>query len=166
MGRDFLLPALLALLAGCATRPQDRLPPTPAAFPADALITQRGVLSARGREFPLNGYLASSATGGRRLIVTENFGGVLADVLVKPDGAVTVLRSSRAIKPDWIRRHLAADLRCVFGPSPAADCPVRMPGTNHFIIERRWYKLDLRIVEIRPGPQPPELFDPSKATEP
>jgi hypothetical protein len=38
------------------------------------------VLTVLGRQFTLNGYLANSATNGQRLIITENFGGVLADV--------------------------------------------------------------------------------------
>ena len=39
------------------------LPPSPQLFPADALITQRAVLTVRGRQFTLNGYVARSATG-------------------------------------------------------------------------------------------------------
>ena len=165
--RRFLLPLLLAaLLCGCATMPKPTLPSPAAAFPADALITQRGVLTVRGRQFTLNGYLARSATGGQRLIVTENFGNVLADVLVKPDGAVQVMRSSRAFKAEWIRRYMAADLQCVFGGAPGGDCPGKALGPGHFLIERRGYQLELRIVETKPGPQPPELFDATKAEKP
>jgi hypothetical protein len=158
--------ALLLLLASCATAPQSQLPRPATPFPADAFITQRGVLTVRGRQFTLNGYLAMSATGGKRLVITENFGSVLADVLVKPDGEVHVMRSSRAFKPAWIRRYLAADLECIFGASQKPDCPGQMLSTNHFLIERRWYKLDLQILEIKPGPQSSEMFDESKAGKP
>ncbi len=156
-----LLLILLALLTGCATAPKSLLPrATP---PTDALITQRGVLKVLGRQFTLNGYVALSATGGRRLIVTENFGSVLADVLVKPDGSVHVMRSSRAFKPEWIRKYLAADLECLFGPGPRENCPGEQIGPDHYRITRRWYSLELRTVETKPGPQSAEMFDASKA---
>lgn len=157
---------LLALLSGCATTPRSQIPPSPDSIPTDAMITQRGVLTVLGRQFTLNGYLSLSATGGKRLIVTENFGGVLADVLIKPDGSVRVMRSSRAFKPEWIRRYVAADVECLFGRGAKNDCPGRRLSPTHFLIERRWYKLDLQIVETRPGPQPATMFNESKAEQP
>jgi len=166
MFRKLLLPLLLALVAGCATPPGNMIPQPASSFPADALVTQRGVLTVRGRQFTLNGYLATSATGGQRLIVTENFGNVLADVLVKRDGTVFVIRSGRAFKREWVRRFVAADLQCIFGESPRMDCPGRQLSETHFVIERRRYKLDLQIVETKPGPQPAELFDESRKLTP
>lgn len=157
---------LLTLAAGCATPPRTILPRAPQSFPVDALITQRGVLTVLGRQFTLNGYLATSATGAKRLIVTENFGSVLADVFVKPDGSVRVMRSSRAFKPAWIRDYIATDLQCIFGDAPRADCPGQMLSPTHFMIQRRWYKLDLHIVETKPGPQPAAMFDEAKAEKP
>lgn len=166
MGRKTFFALLLALLAGCATPPHSTLPREPQSFPTDALITQRGVLTVLGRQFTLNGYLATNATGAKRLIVTENFGSVLADVLVKPDGSVRVMRSSRAFKPAWIRDYIATDLQCIFGDAPRANCPGQMLSPTHFQIQRRWYKLDLQIVETKPGPQPAETFDEAKAEQP
>jgi hypothetical protein len=166
MFRKLLLPLLLALVAGCATTPRSTIPHTENFLPVDALVTQRGVLTVLGRQFTLNGYLATSASGGQRLIVTENFGNVLADVLVKCDGTVFVMRSSRAIKAEWIRRFVAADLQCVFGDAPRMDCPGQQLSPTHFVIERRRYKLDLQIVETKSGPQPAELFDETHKTTP
>jgi hypothetical protein len=157
---------LLVLLVGCATIPRSQIQRPANTFPADALITQRGVLTVLGRQYTLNGYLASSSTNGKRLIITENFGSVLADVLVKPDGTVHVMRSSRAFKLKWIRRYIAADVECIFGTAPKPDCPEQMLSPSHFLIERRWYKLDLQIVETKPGPQSSDLFDESKAEKP
>ena len=154
------------LLTGCATAWRTQIQRTPNSFPADALITQRGVLTVLGRQFTLNGYLASSSTNGQRLIVTENFGGVLADVLVKPDGKAYVMRSSRVFKPKWIERYIAADVQCLFGNSQQTDCPGQMIASNHFLIERRRYKLELHIVETKPGVQPPEMFNTTKAEKP
>jgi hypothetical protein len=156
----------LVMAVGCATPPP---PPASAprprpSIPADGLVTQRAVLTARGRQFALNGYLALSAAGGKRLIVTQSFGQVLADVLIKPNGSVRVVRSSPMLRPEWIRRYVAADLECLFGDAPGTPCPVRALSTNHFLIERRWYKLDLQIVETKPGPQTPELFDETRPT--
>ena len=156
----------LVLLTGCASTPRAQIQRAPNSFPADALIIQRGVLTVLGRQFTLNGYLASSSTNGQRLVVTENFGRVLADVLVKPDGKTYVMRSSRAFKHKWIERFIAADMRCLFGNSQQTDCPGQMLGSNHFLIERRWYKLDLHILETKPGVQPPEMFDTTKAEKP
>ncbi|MFO1487269.1 MAG: hypothetical protein U1F65_02215 [Verrucomicrobiota bacterium] len=149
--------------AGCASRPRAQIP-VPADFkPDDALITQRGVLTVLGRQFTLNGYLASSSTHGQRLVITENFGNVLADVLIKPDGQAYVMRSSRAFKPRWIHDYIAADVRCLFGGGMEGNCPGRLISTNHFVVERRWYTLDLQIIDRKPGPQRAEMFDASKA---
>ena len=156
---------LVWVAAGCASPPPDGGPRPPGPAPAEGLVTQRAVLTLRGRQFALNGYLAQSATAGRRLIITETFGPVLADVLVKPDGTVRVLRSSRLLRPAWIGRYVAADMQCIFG-APDAASPARQLSASHFVIERRWYKLDLQIVETKPGPQPPELFDPARPEQP
>ena len=120
---------------------------------------QRVLFTARGRQFALNGYLALSETGGKRLIVTETFGNVMADLLVKPDGTVVVLRSSRMFPEKYIRRLMAADVQCIFGGTPALDCPVTMLDTNRFLLDRGHYKLDLRIVETKVGMQPAQMFD-------
>jgi hypothetical protein len=151
---------LLLLAAGCVTTPPPgNLPRVVNSFPPNALMIQRAVLTVHGRQFTLNGYLALSRTGGKRLIVTENFGLVLADVLMKPNGDVYVMRSSRTFRTEWIRRYVAADLNCIFGSAPNADCPGRVLNSTHFVIERRRYTLDLQIVETKPSPQPPEMFD-------
>jgi len=152
--------AIFFLMSGCATKlPEQTQFFRPAnLFPANAFITQRALFTARGRQFPLNGYLAMSATGGKRLVVTETFGGVMADVLVKPDGKVFVLQSSRLFPEKYIRRLMVPDLECIFGSAPAANCPVEMLATNHFVIDRGGYSLDLRILEIKSGAQPAELF--------
>ena len=160
-----LLPSVLILAAGCAAAPpvQSHFSRPANLFPADGFITQRAVLSMHGRQFPLNGYLAMSETGGKRLVITENFGHVLADVLVKPDGKVFVMQSSPAFSTTDIRLGVAADLQCVFGDATNRDCPVEMLNANHFIVKRRGYLLDLRIVEVKPGAQSASLFDESKA---
>ncbi|MGC3961199.1 MAG: hypothetical protein QM813_25705 [Verrucomicrobiota bacterium] len=157
----------LMLATGCATAPRPQLQSPANTFPADALITQRGVLTVfGGKQFTLNGYLARSATNGQRLVLTENFGTVLADVLVTPDGKAHVMKSSRAFKPKWIERYVAADVRCLFDPAPANDCPGQLLGANHFLLQRRWYKLDVQIVNIQPGIQPAALFDTTAAEKP
>jgi len=158
---------LLLLAGGCVTTPPPgNLPRVANSFPADALIIQRAVLTVHGRQFTLNGYLALSKVGGKRLIVTENFGAVLADVLVKPDGKIFVMRSSQLFRPEWIRNYVVADLECIFGGAPEAGCPGTMISPTHFVIERRGYTLDLQIVETKPGPQSPELFDAAKKEMP
>jgi hypothetical protein len=164
MRRNFFVLLLAWVAAGCVAPPPPPFnsPQLMGSIPTDALVTQRAVLTARGRQFALNGYLAQSATRGRRLIITEMFGQVMADVLVKPDGSVHVMRSSRIFRPSWIERYVAADMQCVFGGAPNAACPVRRLSATHFVIERRWYKLDLQIVDTKPGLQRPELFDEKK----
>jgi hypothetical protein len=154
---------LWLLAAGCATAPSPENPPRAAnRFPADALMIQRVVLTVHGRQFTLNGYLALSKTGGKRLIVTENFGAVLADVLVKPDGKIFVMRSSQLFRPEWIQNYVVTDLECIFGDAPEMNCPGKMLCPTHFVMEHRGYTLDLQIVETKPGAQPPELFDETK----
>jgi hypothetical protein len=163
MRRNWFPLLVLVLASGCATSSSPPVVPhTARSFPVDAFVTQRAVLTARGRQFTLNGYLALSATGGKRLVVMENFSSVLADVLVKPDGTVHVMRSSPVFRPQWIERYVAADMQCIFGD---AACPVKALSATHFVIERFWYKLDLQIVETKPGSQPADLFDETHKTE-
>jgi hypothetical protein len=159
------LPLLLIFAAGCATSPHPENHSTQPAnlFPANGFITQRAVFNARGAQFAFNGYLALSESGGRRLVVTESFGHVIADVLVKPDGKIFVMQSSRIFPPDYIRYGVAKDLECVFGNGTNQNCPVQMLNANHFIVKRNFYSLDLRIVEVKTGVQPADLFDESKA---
>jgi hypothetical protein len=157
--KSALLWLFLMLAAGCAAPRPGTVTGTLPTFPPDALITQRATLTARGRQFTLNGYVARSERGGLRLIVTDNFGNVLADLLVPPDGAATVIRSSGVLRPEWISNYMASDLKCVFGAAPDPGCVLAVPAPDHLTIERRWYRLDLRTVEIKPGPQPAHLFE-------
>jgi hypothetical protein len=153
-------------MCGCAASPYHLPARIPGQFPDEGLVTQRAVLTALGRQFSLNGYLSRSVAGGQRLVITENFGGVLADVLVKPDGTIHVMRSSRAFTPPRIRRFVAADLQCIFGNAPLADCPGQRLSETHFVIERAWYRLDVQIVDSKTGPQPPEMFDETRKANP
>jgi hypothetical protein len=158
---------LLLLAAGCATEPPTgNFSRGANSFPPDALLIQRALLTVHGRQFTLNGYLSLSKNGGRRLIVTENFGAVLADVLVKPDGKIFVMRSSRLFRPEWIERFVVADLECIFGYAPGKKCAGKMLSPTHFLLENQGYSLDLQIVETKTGPQPPELFDETKRGSP
>jgi hypothetical protein len=132
------------------------------AFPANALITQRAVLTIRRRQFALNGYLARSEVGGERLILTDPLGQVLADLLVKPSGVVYVMRSSHVFRPAWIVRYIAADLKCLLGTTPVSACGIKALSSTEFLLERRSYSLQVRVVETKLGPQPPELFDETR----
>lgn len=155
-----LLPVLLLSLAGCVSAPKSAHYTQPIGlFPAEGMVVQRALFTAHGRQFALNGYLALSPAGGQRLIVTETFGNVMADVLVKPDGKVFVMRSSRLFPERYIRKLMVADMQCVAGASSALDCPVTMLETNHLVIDRGGYKVDLKILETKPGPQPANLFE-------
>jgi hypothetical protein len=159
----FLLPLILLFAVGCASVPKNAAPRPANLFPADAFQTQRAVLTAFGKQFTFNGYLALSSTGGKRLVIMENFGNVLADVLVKPDGKVFVMRANKIFTTKRIRQFVAADLETIFGDQQTTKWPVQTLGENHFLLQRRWYSLDLRIVETRLGPQPSTLFDEAKA---
>ena len=155
------LAVLLVVLsvAGCGTTAKSISRRPDNLVPANALVTQRGVLTARGKQFTLNGYLSMSETGGMRLIVLENFGNVLADVLVQYDGTVHVMRSSPAFRPAWIEHYMAADLKCLFGRNPEPGCPSQVLSPTHFTVKRFWYSLDLHTVEVKPGMQPQAMFE-------
>lgn len=157
MRRSLLLIALLS--AGCATT----RPPSAADLPDEGFITHRAVLNAPGRQFTFNGYLSTSTTGGRRLVIAENFGGTLADVLVKPDGKIYVMKSSAAFPAERIRKFVARDLECVFG---GAEGRISSPEKNHLVLQRIGYSLDIRLLEIRRGPQDAKLFDAAAAEQP
>jgi hypothetical protein len=159
MRLNLFLPLLAACLAGCAT-----LPPRPVALrvTTDALLTQRGVLTIHGRQFPLNGYLALSQTSGMRLIMTAAFGQVLADVLIKPDGTVYLMRPNPVLRRAWIERFVARDLECLFGHRPGL-CPAQATDANHFVVNDRGYTLELQTVDTKAGLQLATLFDETKA---
>src|ERR1700744_511696 len=96
------------LFTGCPSAPVSQKAFTRPAgmFPAEGMVVQRALFTVYGRQLWLNGYLAFSPTGGRRMIITETFGNVMADVLVKPDGTVFVMRSSCMFPEKYIRRLL------------------------------------------------------------
>lgn len=100
-----------------------------------------------------------------RLVVSENFGQQLADVLVKPDGTVRVMKAGPMLKTKWIEKYVAADLKCLFGKT-VKPCPVTIITPDHFLLKRRWYQLDLRIVQTNPGAQPAALFEEKVAPGP
>ncbi len=160
----FLLPLLLLLLgAGCSTVQKnagERLANLP---PADGFQTHRAILTAGGKQYLFNGYLATSRTGGRRLLITENFGMMLADVLIKPDGKIYVMQANKIFTPRRIRRFVAADLETLFNNRICESTPVKFPGPGHLFLKRIFYTLDLRIVETKTGAQPVEMFDETKA---
>jgi hypothetical protein len=166
MLRNLFFLLLLLLAAGCVTTSPQNFSRPANLFPPDALMIQRALLTVHGRQFTLNGYLALSKIGGKRLIVTENFSAVLADVLVKPDGKIYVMRSSQLFRPDWIQRYIVADMECIFGDAPRANCAAKMLSPTHFVLEHRAYNLDLQIVETKSGPQSPDLFDGTKRGSP
>ncbi len=158
---------VMLLGAGCATAPlADNSWRAQRHFAPDGFMTHRAILTARGKQYPINGWLAMSKTGGMRLVVTEHFGTALADVLVKPDGSVHLMSKNSRLKPSWIRKYLAEDLKCLFGPDDmlVQSCPVKVISPDHYVIKRFWYELDLRIVENHPGPQPAGLFEDNSPT--
>jgi hypothetical protein len=154
--------SLVIFVSGCATAPVAKMAaPAVREIPSEAFMTHRVIMNARGREFALTGYLALSQSRGMRLIVSESFGQQLGDVLIKPDGSVHVMKAGPMLKKQWIEKYLAADLKCLFGHTSEL-CPVTVVSPTHFVLTRRWYKLDLRIVETRPGRQPDALFEDAK----
>lgn len=153
----------MLFLAGCAT---NKLAGPERHFPPNAFMTHRAIFTARGKQFALTGYLVLSETQGKRLIISQSLGQTMADLLVKPDGTVQVMQASPAFKKEWIRRYVAADLECIFGEHPKKHCSVQVLGPDHFFVKHFFYKLDLRIVETRPGPQPPSLFEPGEPKKP
>jgi hypothetical protein len=171
---------LLALLAvalwaaGCAgpepkkpnASPPPGLPPRIGQlFPPNAVITQRGVLTVRDRQFTMMGYIARSETNGLRLLMTETFGGVLADVMIEPDGKVIVVQAKPPFRPAWAEKYVAADLRCVFGRASIEDCPGWVLSPTHFVIKRPRYTLDLQTVEVKTNVPPSSVFDPNVAKQ-
>jgi hypothetical protein len=157
-----VLAGMLMSICGCAGGAQKAAVNPAGIFPAEAFVTQRAVFSAGTKQYPLNGYLALSATRGKRLIVTGPFDAVMADVLVKPDGTISVLQTSRMFSARSVRYGVASDLQNIFGGTPLLPAPVLTPGTNHFIINHGRYVLDLRVVEIKAGAQPDAMFDETK----
>ncbi len=161
--RFFFAALLLLLGAGCATMQQDTAERLKNLPPADGFQTHRAVFTALGKQYTFNGYLATSSTGGKRLLITENFGMVFADVLVKPDGKIYVMQANKIFTPRRIRKFIAADLAALFDPRLGKSTPVNCIGPGHLFLKRSFYSLDLRIVQTKPGAQAAEMFDETKA---
>ncbi len=162
MRRNLLLLSLVLMLAGgCASTPPSHFTRPDSAFPAEGLIVQRVLLTIHGRQFALNAYLAQNPANGKRLVIAETFGAVMADVLIKPDGTAVIMKSSRLFPEKYIRKLVVPDVECVFGSKPEENCPVSMLDTNHFIMKHGPLTVDLRIVETKPGAQPASLFNES-----
>ena len=159
----FLLPLLLLLGVGCATMQKDTAERLQNLPPADGFQTHRAVFTALGKQYTFNGYLATSSTGGKRLLVTENFGMVFADVLIKPDEKIYVMQSNKIFTPRRIRKYVAEDLKALFNPRICESTPVKYIGPGHLFLKRSFYSLDLRIVQTKPGAQPDSMFDETKA---
>ena len=165
MRRSILfLPLFLLLVAGCThTERGGNIQSARYVPPADVFQTHRAIFTVLGKQYSFNGYLALSRTGGKRLLVTENFGMVFADVLIKPDGKIYVFQSNKIFTPRRIKKYVAADLEALFGNHPSEKTPVKLVSPDHLILKRSFYSLDLRIVQTKPGAQPDSMFDETKA---
>jgi hypothetical protein len=159
----FLLPLLLLLGAGCTTAQKDAAERIANLPPTDGFQTHRAVFTALGKQYTFNGYLATSRTGGKRLLITENFGMVFADVLIKPDGKIYVMQANKIFTPRRIQRYVARDLETLFDNHICQSTPVKVLGPGHLFLKRSFYSLDLRIVATKTGEQPAEMFDETKA---
>ncbi len=157
MRRNFVLVIVVAtLISGCSTTP--KFSSAARNFPDEGLITYRSVLSVFGKQFTVTGYVSRSEARGLRVIVTAGMGGVLGDAIVHRDGSVQIMRVSEGFPEKRFRQYLE-DILCLFGFSNE-DCSARVLGENHFLIKHPFYKQDLQVVEIKPGVQAENLFQP------
>ena len=162
-GRLIVLGVVILLAAGCATVQKDSSERIANLAPADGFQTHRAIFTALGKQYTFNGYLATSHTGGQRLLITENFGMVFADVLIKPDGKIYVMQANKIFTPRRIRKYVARDLVALFSNRIVEPTPVKQLGSGHLLLKRSFYSLDLRIVQTKPGAQPDSMFDETKA---
>ena len=126
MRRNFIFLSLLLLLAaGCAMVQKDSSERIANLAPADGFQTHRAIFTALGKQYTFNGYLATSHTGGQRLLITENFGMVFADVLIKPDGKIYVMQANKIFTPRRIRKYVAADVQALFDSRLRESTPVK-----------------------------------------
>src|SRR5689334_1707132 len=122
----------LLFVTGCATTKSRSTSAAELQFPPNAFMTHRAIFTARGKQYALTGYLVLSESQGKRLIISQQLGQTMADLLVKPDGTVHVMQSTPAFKPEWVRKYVAADLECIFGKHPHKKCPLQVLDPNHF----------------------------------
>ena len=163
VGRLIVLGGVILLAAGCATVQKDSSERIANLPPADGFQTHRAIFTALGKQYTFNGYLATSHTGGQRLLITENFGMVFADVLIKPDGKIYVMQANKIFTPRRIRKYVARDLEALFSNRICEPTPVKQLGPGHLFLKRSFYSLDLRIVQTKTGAQPDSMFDETKA---
>jgi len=135
--RFFVGAVLLAAAAsGCASAPY--VPGTPlenpalarelrrsleATYPPGFRAVHRALLSVRGREFTLMGYVLVRRPGDVRLLASGDMAGAAFEVVRRSDGSRSILRAAPGFRASWIREGAARDAAAIYcvRPSPGAS---------------------------------------------
>jgi hypothetical protein len=118
---QFVLALLLLSISGCATSNIDKpvassaAQPLPWFLPDNVNMNHRALVTIHGRQFAWNGSLTGNTNDGLRLVITDTIG-LVADLKLDRNGAVTVGRLSPYFKEEWVRSYIARDLAAVFFP--------------------------------------------------
>lgn len=130
------------IVGGCSTTPY--APGTPiqdaareqvlreslaAQYPQQFRAVHRAVLTVRGRQFSLDGYLRADRRAGFRLLATTGFGGSVFELAWSEEDGPIVLQSNGILRDDRLLAGPVEDVRAIFfnAPSPEAQLEARGP---------------------------------------
>lgn len=107
-------------------------------YPQRFRSVHRVILSARGRQFDLNGYVLVSRPSEVRLIASGDFGGAAFEVLCNASGVATLLRNPAGLRRKWLADGAARDAALIYltTPSPEAKL-VRYDGNSLGLVEEQ-----------------------------
>ena len=105
-------------------------------YPQHFRSVHRVILSARGRQFDLNGYVLVSRPSEVRFIASGDLGGTAFELLRNADGEVTLLRNSAGLRRSWLTDGAARDAALIYLTTPAPESKlVRYDGNSLGLIE-------------------------------
>lgn len=100
-------------------------------YPRQFRAVHRVVLTVRGRQFSLDGYLRADRSTGFRLLAVAGFGGSLFELAWSEEHGPIVVQSNGILQDDRLLAGPVEDVRTIFfnTPSPEARLEARDPGT-------------------------------------
>jgi len=141
----FLVLAMLLTMAapGCVSAPH--VPGTPlenaalaqelrrsldAMYPPGFRAVHRALLSVRGREFTMMGYVLVRRPGDVRLLATGDMAVTMFEVVRRSDGSRSILRTVPGFRASWIREGAARDAAAIYCVRPSSAASLAQFGPD------------------------------------
>jgi len=104
------------------------------AFPRNARVQHRVILTIARRQFVFNGHLTIQATGAMRLVVLGPMGRV-ADLVADADGKIDVKQHHPKFRERWVKRYIARDMQLLCAAPDSAQLAAARTPDGTLILE-------------------------------